>query len=61
MLEVVAMRAERPRLGPKKPRAVLLRRSPDAEVPGVRSVARIVERAALIERHRRPPRRSSRR
>ncbi len=55
VLEVVALRAERPRWGPKKLRAVLLRRLPAAEVPSVRTVARIIERAGLVERRRRPP------
>jgi len=54
VLEVVALRAERPRWGPKKLRAVLLRRLPADDVPSVRTIARIIERAGMIERRRRP-------
>ena len=53
VMEVVALRAERPRWGPKKLRAVLLRRLAEKEVPSVRTIARIVERAGMVERRRR--------
>lgn len=54
VLEIVALRAERPRWGPKKLRAVLLRRLAAEQVPSVRTIARIIERAGMIERRRRP-------
>jgi transposase InsO family protein len=54
VIEVVALRAERPRWGPKKLRAVLLRRLSESEVPSVRTIARILERAGMVERRRRP-------
>jgi transposase InsO family protein len=53
VMEVVALRAERPRWGPKKLRAVLLRRLADEDVPSVRTIARILERAGMVERRRR--------
>jgi transposase InsO family protein len=54
VLEVVALRTDRPRWGPKKLRAVLLRRLRTDEVPSVRTIARILDRAGMIERRRRP-------
>jgi len=48
VLEVVRLRAERPRWGPKKLRAVLLRQFAASDVPSVRTIARIVDRAGLV-------------
>jgi putative transposase len=48
VLEVVRLRAERPRWGPKKLRAVLLRQFTPSDVPSVRTIARIVDRAGLV-------------
>jgi transposase InsO family protein len=48
VLEVVRLRAERPRWGPKKLRAVLLRQFDASHVPSVRTIARIVDRAGLV-------------
>ena len=48
VLEVVRLRTERPRWGPKKLRAVLLRQFRRSKVPSVRTIARIVDRAGLV-------------
>jgi len=48
VLEVVRLRSERPRWGPKKLHAVLLRQFRRSKVPSVRTIARIVDRAGLV-------------
>lgn len=48
VLEVVRLRTERPRWGPKKLHAVLLRQFRRSKVPSVRTIARIVDRAGLV-------------
>jgi transposase InsO family protein len=49
VVEVVRLRGERPRWGPKKLRAVLLRQFAPSRVPSVRTIARIIDRAGLVE------------
>jgi putative transposase len=53
-LEVVDLRREHPRWGPKKIRAVLSRRIQDAEAPSERTIARILSRLQMSKPRRRP-------
>ncbi len=45
VLKVVGLRRDRPRWGPKKLRAIMLRTLPADDVPSVRTIARVLERA----------------
>lgn len=55
VLAVIDQRRVHPRWGPKKLRAVLARSTTPAELPSVRTVARILERADLVLHRRRAP------
>lgn len=54
VVEVIRLRRERPRWGPKKLHAVLLRRGLQG-VPSVRTIARILDRAGEVKRRRTRP------
>ena len=52
VLAVVELRQEHPRWGPRKLRVVLLRAKSADEVPSIRTIARIIDRAGLVKRRR---------
>jgi transposase InsO family protein len=54
VLEVLRLRRERPRWGPKKLHAVLARTLSADELPSLRSIARILDRAGEIAPRKRP-------
>jgi putative transposase len=53
VFQVVELRSEHPRWGPRKLHAVLGRSMSPKELPSVRTIARIVERAGLVKKRRR--------
>lgn len=52
-LRIIELRRSHPRWGPKKLRAVLARSANVDEVPSVRTIARVLDRAGLTKRRRR--------
>ena len=56
VLNVLEERRDHPRWGPRKLRAVLLRRGQPNEVPSERTIARILERAGEVRSPKRRPR-----
>ena len=55
VLKILELKTQYPRWGPKKLHAVLGRFIEEDEVPSVRTVARVLDRAGLITRRRRKP------
>ena len=55
VLRVLELRSRHQRWGPKKLRQVLLRSSETDEVPSVRTIARILDRADVVRRRKRRP------
>ena len=54
-LQVIELRQAHPTWGPKKLHAILLRASDLDEVPSVRTIARIIDRAGLVKKRKRCP------
>jgi len=52
VLKILELRTQYPRWGPKKLRVVLERSVDEEEVPSVRTIARVLERAGLVTRRR---------
>ena len=52
-LQVIELRQAHPTWGPKKLHAILLRASDLDEVPSVRTIARIIDRAGLVKKRKR--------
>ena len=55
VLKILELRTQYPRWGPKKLRVVLERSVDEEEVPSVRTIARVLERAGLVTRRRKKP------